>query len=303
LFGQTIANYVNAVWERLGRPEPFVVCEVAAGSGTLLEPLLEHLEMPAHAVAVEASAAAREALARRVPHAEVVAVLDDVPQRFDGVIIANELLDNIPMALAVRRGSVWTERWVTEDADGGFAFVEAAARPEVIAWLHRWAGPVSDGGIVEVQTRAASWLRSCVGHLDAGALVVFDYGDTAEGLARRRVDGTLRTYQAHHLGPHPLTMPGTVDITGDVNFSAVADVLSDLGAAVRVERQAHVLRSWGLGEQRDRLRDRELELARAGEGLERLVVKTRVTEADTLLHPRGLGDFTVAIAEFGLGAS
>jgi SAM-dependent MidA family methyltransferase len=46
------------------------------------------------------------------------------------------------------------------------------------------------------------------GRLEAGALLLIDYGDTAENLLPRRKDGTLRTYRAHHLGPHPLDEPG-----------------------------------------------------------------------------------------------
>ena len=300
LFGATIATYVTSVWDRAGRPGRFIVCEVAAGSGSLIEPLLANLTMDVVPVAIEASAAARAMLASRLPDVTVAAALDALPSEFDGVVIANELLDNVPMSLAVRTGPGWSERRVGVDGSGDFEFVDVPARPEVLAWLERWCGPVPDGGLVEVQLRAGEWIKSIAGRVRTGSMVLFDYGDTADGLASRRTAGTLRTYQGHHLGPPPLSAPGTTDITADVNFSAVFDVLAETGAHVRVERQDETLRSWGLGDERERLRAEELELARSGAALQRLVHKTKVNEADTLLHPRGLGDFRVAIAEFDL---
>jgi SAM-dependent MidA family methyltransferase len=128
-------------------------------------------------------------------------------------------------------------------------------------------------------------------------LVVIDYGDTAENLVPRRRDGTLRTYRAHHLGPHPLDEPGATDITADVNFTAMVAAAEESGAGVRLWRQDDFLAAHGLRDVISELRHRELELARSGEEVERLRVRTVRTEAETLVHPRGLGDFRVMVAE------
>jgi SAM-dependent MidA family methyltransferase len=90
LFGETLAHYVVAERERIG--EPFRLVEVGAGSGSLLKPLLAAADVDA--LAVETSPAARAVLA------EFVAVSDTLPETIRGVVIANELLDNMPMALA-----------------------------------------------------------------------------------------------------------------------------------------------------------------------------------------------------------
>jgi SAM-dependent MidA family methyltransferase len=197
------------------------------------------------------------------------------------------LLDNLPMAIAQRFHGAWRERWVGLD-EGELVLVDADPRPKVLDWLDSYAGPVGDGGWVEVQLAAREWTRDVVARLDAGALVVIDYGDTAEGLIPRRADGTLRTYRSHHLGPHPLDEPGETDITADVNFTA----LMDLGAS-RLLRQDDFLTELGLRDRLSDLRKAELEAARTGDDMERLRLRTIKTEAETLLHPRGLGDFRV----------
>src|SRR5690606_27491224 len=176
-----------------------------------------------------------------------------------------------------------------------FAFIDAEPRPEVVNWLERFAGPVDQGGWVEVQMEAGSWVKAALSRLEEGSLVVFDYGDTTENLAPRRRDGTLRTYRSHHLGPHPLDEPGATDITADVNFTALVAAAEEAGADVGLHRQDDFLGELGLRERISELRHRELELARAGNEMERLRVRTVRTEAETLMHPRGLGDFRVMV--------
>jgi SAM-dependent MidA family methyltransferase len=291
LFGETLANYVMAEHERIG--DPFVVIEAGAGSGSLLAPLLR--KHPIDAWAVEISPPARDALAKTLPLDRIVGSLDELPSPIRGVVIANELLDNLPMAIAQFTENGWRERWVGLD-DDALAFIDAPPRPEVQDWLERFAGPIEPGGWVEVQIGAGQWIESVLSRINEGSLVVIDYGDTADNLAPRRRDGTLRTYRSHHLGPHPLDEPGATDITADVNFSALVSVAEAMGATVSLSRQDDFLAKHGLRQVLSELRSQELELARSGQDMERLVVRTRRTEAETLMHPRGLGDFRVLIA-------
>jgi SAM-dependent MidA family methyltransferase len=291
LFGQTLAAFVEREHARIGDPFRFV--EAAGGSGSLLRPLLAAHRCEAWAV--EVSPPARAALAGIVGAGRVVVSLGDLPVPFGGVILANELLDNLPMAIAQLTADGWRERWVGFDGDG-LGFVDAPVRPEVAAWLERFAGPVDEGGWVEVQLAAADWLRTALAMLETGTVVVIDYGDTSENLAPRRRDGTLRTYRAHHLGPHPLDEPGATDVTADVNFTALEAVAVEAGAAVEVWRQDDFLAELGLRARISELRHRELELARSGDEMERLTVRALRTEAETLMHPRGLGDFRVLLA-------
>ena len=285
LFGETLAVYVEAERERIG--QPFQVVDVGAGSGSLLRPMLDVIEVAA--VVVEASSAARRTLAEAVPEASV---RTDLPGSIKGVVIANELIDNLPMAMAQRVGETWRERWVGLDGND-LAFIDTEPRLEVLDWLDRFAGDVEDGGWVEVQLEAQSWLRKVLESLEAGSVMIIDYGDTAENLIPRRRDGTLRTYRAHHLGPHPLDEPGETDITADVNFTALIATAEEAGAQVELHRQDDFLAGLGLRDRLSAMRKAELEAARAGDEMKRLRLRTRKTEAETLLHPRGLGDFRV----------
>jgi SAM-dependent MidA family methyltransferase len=288
LFGESLAVYVDRERRRIG--EPFEVVEVGAGSGSLLRPLLESVEVPARVV--EASPAARLALGALLPHDRIS---DELPDRVRGVVIANELIDNLPMALAQRVGGVWRERWVGRDGEG-LAFVDAVPRTEVLDWLSVNAGEVGEGGWVETQLEAQAWLLDVLQRVEAGSVVLIDYGDTAENLLPRRQDGTLRTYRAHHLGPHPLHEPGKTDITADVNFTALMTTAETAGAQVELHRQDEFLAALGLRDRLTELRLEELDAARSGDDMERLRLRSMKTEAETLLHPRGLGDFRVLVA-------
>jgi SAM-dependent MidA family methyltransferase len=125
---------------------------------------------------------------------------------------------------------------------------------------------------------------------------VIDYGGTAEELEPRRTQGTLRTYRAHHLGPDPLLEPGATDITVDVNFTAVAAAAAAAGASVEMMRQDEFLIGLGLRDEISRLRAEEIVEAGYGDPMRRLLLRSERVEAETLLHPRGLGDFRVMVA-------
>jgi SAM-dependent MidA family methyltransferase len=296
-FGRTLARLIADRMSRLP-DDPWLV-EVGAGSGSLLRSMLPALGSRAgHVVAVEASPAARSALAGQQDLSKVASSMDELGSGLSGVVVANELLDNFPVALVVRNGAGWEERWVGADA-GGLTLVAAPVRDDVAAWADAYGGSVPEGGMVEVQLAANAWLEDAIRRLDSGTVIVIDYGGTTEELEPRRTLGTLRTYRNHHLGPDPLTEPGQTDVTVDVNFSALAAIAVRAGASATISRQDDMLEEWGLREEISNLRLRELELARAGDAVGRLVLKAEIMDADTLLHPRGLGDFRVLVADIG----
>ncbi len=285
-FGKTIGRYLAGRVTDGGN-----IVEVGGGSGSLLTPLLAELPAAVTAWAVEASPMARDRLAEVLGAGQIVSSLTELPGRLCGAIVANELIDNLPVALAVRSGDGWIEHSVAQDADG-FVFVDAPARPGVAAWAAAYGGVVPEGGIVEVQLAAASWLRQAIDVID-GVIVIIDYGGTAEELEPRRQLGTLRTYRGHHLGPDPLLEPGETDITVDVNFTALLAVAESHGGNATLHRQDDFLAEWGLREAVSKMRKRELELARSGDTMAQLALKSERIDAETLLHPRGLGDFRV----------
>ena len=292
-FGAALARWAEEEHRRLGRPDDFSVVDAGAGSGSLLAPLLEALPFSPRAMAVEASPAALEAAASRLPRVEL-AGREGPSEPFRGVVTANELIDNLPAAAAVRRGGGWTELWVGAEG-GGLVLVEAPVRPEVEAWLNSYAGGAPEGGAVECQLAAAAWLNRMIDLLEAGSILIIDYGGPAEDLLRRG-EGTLRTYRSHRPGPHPLDAPGLVDITSDVNFTALRDTAERRGLDCRLTTQRRFLTEMGLAGRLEALRRRELELARTGPAMARLRVRSRVQGVEALLDPGGLGGFRVLAA-------
>lgn len=291
MFGETIAVFVAAEVERWRGPG--AVVEIGAGTGSLLGPILSTL--PSIDVwAVEVSPSARASLAKLLPRSRVLDSIEILPNFEAAVVIANELIDNLPMALAQLTDIGWRERYVSTGEDG-YEFVDAPPRPEVLSWLDRFAGPVELGGWVEVQLEADKLLRTLLGKVKAGALVLVDYGGLAENLAHRRRDGTLRTYRRHHLGPHPLDEPGQTDVTADVNFSALLATAAEEGWHAALHRQDEFLENLGIRTRLAELAEQERALAGRDER-ERLRVRSARTAGETLLHERGLGDFRVLVA-------
>ncbi|CAN5235883.1 SAM-dependent methyltransferase [soil metagenome] len=289
-FGKTLAAFVAGEMARLGRP--FSLVEAGAGSGSLLQPLLAAVDVEAWAV--EVSPAARESLQRFLHVERIVGSLDAIPKDFRGVFLANELVDNLPMALGQRSEEGWREKWVGSAHDG-FEFVDAPVRPEVLTWLEQFAGPVETGGLVEVQLEAARCLGSIMKRMSEGVVVLFDYGELAENLSHRRKEGTVRTYREHHLGPPLFHEPGMSDITADVNFSALLAVVEAAGWEGTLQRQDDFLNEWGLGLALAELRAEEAHWAGKDE-MRRLEIRHEIVNAKTLLNERGLGDFRVLIA-------
>lgn len=287
-FGKTMARF-------LANRSVETLVEVGAGSGSLLRPLLAELG-DVDAWAVEASPTARDSLHNVLPVDRIVDSLGAVPDAITGAIVANELVDNLPVAVAVRTEEGWDEHFVGTVGDE-LAFVAVAARPEVVDWADAYGGEVAVGGVVEVQLEAARWLEQAVAKMSMGVIVIIDYGGTAEELEPRRNLGTLRTYRGHHLGPDPLLEPGETDITVDANFTALRAVAERRGRSAELHRQDDFLREWGLREVISKMKHEELAHARAGDTMQQLSVKSERINAETLLHPRGLGDFRVLVVE------
>ena len=154
LFGETLAALVVREADRAGLLRPTVV-DAGAGSGSLLRPLLSVLGDDAEPWAVEVSPPAREALAKLLGGRRVVGDLSELPSAIRGVIFANELLDNLPMALARRSGRRWRELWV----ERWKANWDGWKRRSVQRWKSGWRdtpGRRRKGGWWSVNSRPAS---------------------------------------------------------------------------------------------------------------------------------------------------
>ncbi len=235
LFGTVIAGYLDDCWEKLGSPSRFDVVECGAGPGTLARSILAAKPRCLQAlnyVAVEVSAE------QRALHPKGVESRETMPDHaINGVILANELLDNLPFRLFVFDGA-WMEAFVAQTPDG--AFVEVLHKPtDVPAVLTQTAAL---GSRVPIQDAAYAWVNNALSLIESGSLLLFDYcTETTAAVAAMPWREWLRTYKDHERGGHYLVEPGSQDITAQV-------VLDQLPAGFNAMTQAHFLQQWGIDE-------------------------------------------------------
>ena len=214
----------------------------------------------------------------------VVSALADLPsERFTGVVLANELLDNLPFRLFERTGTGWSEVRVGLDGE-----VVVPAPPDAASACDRYAPDAPVGGRIPLQQRATTWVRDALRLLERGRLVVVDYADTTPSMARRPWREWVRTYRAHGRGTEPITDPGLQDITCEV----AVDQLAAARPPTSDRPQATFLADHGLRELSDEARAKWHERAHVGD-LENMRWRARLSEATTLADPSGLGAFRV----------
>ncbi len=189
LFGAVVANALDAWWDELGQPDPYVVIEAGAGRGALRDAVLTNTAAPLQYLTVEFA--------------------DPWPER-GHVVVANELLDNLPFKIAERTDDGWREVAV---AGTTYELVAPIDHPAL-------AGATSSapGTRLPVHTAALDWVERA--RATADRIVVFDYGTrTTQELVDRE---WLRTYRQHGRGGDPLVDPGSQDITCDIAFDQLA---------------------------------------------------------------------------------
>jgi SAM-dependent MidA family methyltransferase len=292
LFGAVVARALDAWWDDAGRPGRFPLIESGAGPGTLARSIL---------AASPACGAALELVLVEVGEVQWATHPTGVVSRADlpvpgelgagpAVVLANELLDNLPVALVERTAEGWAEVQVGA-AGGRLAEVLAPFDGEQAHWCDLRAPNAPEGTRFPVQAEAGGWLRSALALAGRGGRVVaIDYArPTTAALAERPMAEWLRTYAAHGRGLGPLDEPGTCDITCDV----AVDQLALTAPPDRVRSQAEFLRAHGIDDLVAEGRARWEALGGLAGGIEAIAARSRIGEAEALLDPQGLGGFTV----------
>jgi len=226
LFARALAVQLRQALEACGSGD---LWEFGAGSGALAAQLLEELgdRIAAYHV-VELSAPLRERQAQRLQAwPGRVQWHERLPDRIDGVVFGNEVLDAMPVQLLHWDGQQWFERGV-------------CSRGEAFAWLDRpttLRPPVLEGWVpgtvVEIHPQAEAFVRTLAAHMGRAAAFFFDYGfPEAEYYHPQRSGGTLMCHQAHRADTNPLVDVGQKDISAHVNFSGIALAAQDAGLDV-----------------------------------------------------------------------
>jgi SAM-dependent MidA family methyltransferase len=288
-FGRCLGRQLTEVWQRLGEPAAFTVQEHGAGRGTLADSVAAGLEADDSRL-INALRWDRVDLPVQTQAAQPEV---DRDEPFDGVVLANEFLDALPVHGVVARGGVVLERYVTWRY-GWFSEIEdEPSSPELAAHLERDGVELADGQLAEIGLAATAWVRSVADCVRKGALLLIDYGHAARELyGPRRMAGTLLTYRRHAVGEDPLVAIGHQDLTAHVDLTAIERAAGEAGLdRLGITTQAQFLVALGLGSVLD-----ELGRNPGTRADSYLLARSSVAR---LLDPRHLGAFHVLL--FGRG--
>lgn len=258
IFGQTLARAIVEIWQRLGEPAPFVLHEHGAGTGTLglavlneldreRSPLLEAIRYDPIEVEPQRIGALRSRFAQSGWDGALAAP-DDTGH--DGLVLANEVLDALPVHRVRRRGDRLRELAVGLGPDD--SFVEIETDPSTPALAERLAAEgiaLADGQTAEICLLLDGWIGAAATSIRRGALLLIDYGASAAELYDpvRRPDGTLRAYVRHQVHDDPYRHVGRQDLTAHVDVTAVERAAHAAGlTTIGLTTQAEALMGLGI---------------------------------------------------------
>ncbi|MBL8502757.1 MAG: SAM-dependent methyltransferase [Rhodocyclaceae bacterium] len=252
LFAQCLAVQLAQI---MGRSAPRLL-EAGAGSGILAAELLLALErlgaLPERYEILELSGELRarqqETLLARAPRlAARVGWLEALPESFSGALVANELLDALPVEVVAWREHGVFARGVGLE-DGAFAWRERPAEGALLAVPGR--PTFTPPYVSEVGLAARAWIAEWGRILRRGALLLLDYGfPQREVYHPQRAEGTLMCHYRHHAHADPFWLPGLNDITAHVDFTAIAEAGHEAGLDVLgYTSQAQFLLNCGLAQ-------------------------------------------------------
>lgn len=238
LFGRTLARQASQV---LGSLEGDVL-ELGPGTGRLAADLLAGLEaagrLPRRYLLLDLSADLRArqlaTLEAQVPHLmDRVRWIDCLPDLIEGVVVANEVLDAVPVHLVAWSPEAARERGVTATHEG-FSWedrpIAAAGLRDAVAELNP---PPPAPYVSEFGLQARALVATLAARLERGVMLFVDYGfGRREYYHPQRAAGTLMCHSRHRAHHDPFHLPGLQDITAHVDFTAVAEAAVEAGATL-----------------------------------------------------------------------
>ena len=234
LFGATLARFASDLFGGA----PLNILEFGAGTGKLAGDLLSAAADSGTKIAsyqiVEVSSELRARQQRALANYPQIEWLDAPPAAFTGLVIANEVLDAMPVPLLLRRDGRWLERGVALDGSD-FRFVDREC-DQGMAGQIPGEPSLPEGYLTEVHPQQAGFMR-LLGEIlragNGGAALMIDYGFPAsEYYLPQRSGGTLMCHYRHHAHADPFYLPGLQDITSHIDFSEIARAGLDAGLEV-----------------------------------------------------------------------
>ena len=235
------------------------VLEFGAGRGVMAADILAELErqdvLPAHYYIMEVSADLKqrqqETIKSKVPQLfDRVIWLEQLPDSFSGVVLANEVLDAMPVHVFNIKNDKAGEQYVALDGDqfiwrmGEISSDELRTQIEKIKEEHEFPESYQS----EINLSLNGWINSIADMMQKGVVLLIDYGyPRREYYHPQRSSGTLMCHYQHRAHDNPLLWPGLQDITAHVDFTAVAEAAVEAGLSVDgFVTQAHFLMNSGI---------------------------------------------------------
>lgn len=235
---------------------PRNLLEIGAGTGQLAFDLLSQLAQtenpPKQYLILEKSSQLRlkqQALLSKHPLSKIITWLDDWPSEFEGTIIANEVLDAMPVHLFEATESGFDELCINWDGEK-LIWQSVPASNHLLKALHDLNIDFATGYRSEINLGLSTWLKDLSNTLKKGQVLLIDYGNPQNTYYHpHRHHGTLRCFYQHRIHEDPLLWPGLQDITADVDFTAVAKAAKSEGLEVAsLKSQANFLLDSGLAQ-------------------------------------------------------
>ena len=238
LFGKTLANQCRQVFNMLDSP---VLFEFGAGTGALCVALLEQLEvlgsLPEHYYILEVSAHLRhrqnELVQQKIPHLlPRITWLDQWPDTpFNGVVLANEVLDAMPVHRFMKTDQGIMESYVAFNEQNQLVEVfKPCQNQRLLEYINQRLVISSVPYLSEVNLFIDDWVLKNYHMLNQGVVFLIDYGfPRQEYYHPDRNQGTLMCHYQHRSHPNPLMHPGEQDITAHVDFTHVAEAAQQAG--------------------------------------------------------------------------
>lgn len=220
--------------EVLGRIPDGVILECGAGTGSLAEGVLSHLadvgQLPARYYIYDVSPFLRSRQQARLAEAfpdfiDQIEWLDQWPtQPIQGVIIANEVLDALPVHLFKMSDGHVQEGCVTWEEDHFSGLYQAPMTDRFEEAVLDIGVPFSEGYCSEINLNVTHWIQVASRVIDKGVILLSDYGyPRHEYYHPDRSMGTLMCYHNHEGHDNPFIHVGQQDITAHVDFTRVAE--------------------------------------------------------------------------------
>ncbi len=232
MFGELLGIWVIETWKGLGSPSPFTLAELGPGNGTMMSDIFRAAEVceeflaAAELVLVETSSRLIERQRRTIKPSRDPVWTDSIANIPDQpvIVLANELLDALPISQYVKKDGEWHERVVILAENDELAW---ALSPDKIdkRLLPGNATSESNGSVYEISpgrellvTRLCELIKA-----QTGAVLLIDYGHTTHGFG-----DTLQAVRAHEF-VDPLANPGQADISSHVDFEALCKIVEKSG--------------------------------------------------------------------------